>query len=96
MDALGLPSPPASGGNAGIYREPFELFLIQEGRLLDDREFEVWMELFTEDGLYRVPSTSGLVQLRYLCFFAADCIVSHTPSLHEATRSRASALHSCT
>ncbi|MBK18802.1 MAG: hypothetical protein CMM52_08195 [Rhodospirillaceae bacterium] len=59
MDALGLPSAPAAGGIAGVDREPFELFLIHEGRLLDEREFEAWMELFTEDGLYWVPSTSG-------------------------------------
>lgn len=59
MDALGLPTSPASGGIAGIDREQFELFLIHEGRLLDDREFEAWMELFTEDGLYWVPSTPG-------------------------------------
>ena len=37
----------------------FEKFLIHEGRLLDEREFEAWMELFTEDGLYWVPSTQG-------------------------------------
>ena len=43
-------------GVAGIYREPFELFLIYEARLLDDRRFYDWMELFTEDGYYWVPS----------------------------------------
>jgi ethylbenzene dioxygenase beta subunit len=59
MDALGLPTSPVPGGIAGIDREQFELFLIYEARLLDDREFEVWMELFTEDGLYWVPSTQG-------------------------------------
>ena len=26
---------------------------------MDEREFEAWMELFTEDGLYWVPSTQG-------------------------------------
>jgi 3-phenylpropionate/cinnamic acid dioxygenase small subunit len=59
MDALGLPTSPAAGGISGIDREQFELFLIHEARLLDDREFEAWMELFTEDGLYWVPSTQG-------------------------------------
>ncbi|NKB22110.1 MAG: aromatic-ring-hydroxylating dioxygenase subunit beta, partial [Alphaproteobacteria bacterium] len=59
MDALGLPTTPAAGGISGIDREQFEVFLIHEGRLLDDREFEAWMELFTEDGLYWVPSTQG-------------------------------------
>ncbi|MBO39828.1 MAG: hypothetical protein CMM75_11735 [Rhodospirillaceae bacterium] len=57
MDSLILPTTPAAGGIEGIDREPFEKFLIHEGRLLDDRKFEAWMELFTEDGLYWVPST---------------------------------------
>ena len=57
MDGLKLPQSTAPGGVAGIDREQFELFLIHEGRLLDDRRFEEWMELFTEDGLYWIPST---------------------------------------
>ena len=57
MDGLSLPQSTAPGGVAGIDRERFELFLIHEGRLLDDRRFEEWMELFTEDGLYWIPST---------------------------------------
>ena len=59
MDTLFLPTTPTAGGIEGIDREPFEKFLIHEGRLLDEREFEAWMELFTEDGLYWVPSTQG-------------------------------------
>ena len=59
MDTLFLPTTPTVGGIEGIDREPFEKFLIYEGRLLDEREFEAWMELFTEDGLYWVPSTQG-------------------------------------
>jgi 3-phenylpropionate/cinnamic acid dioxygenase small subunit len=59
MDSLGLPTSPAAGGITGIDREQFERFLIHEARLLDDREFEDWMALFTEDGLYWVPSTQG-------------------------------------
>ena len=57
MDGLAIPETTKPGGIAGIDREPFELFLIHEGRLLDDRRFEEWMELFTEDGLYWVPAT---------------------------------------
>ena len=56
MEFPELPPTPSAGGIAGIDREPFELFLIHEGRLLDDREFEAWMDLFTEDGHYWVPS----------------------------------------
>ncbi|MBT5456383.1 MAG: aromatic-ring-hydroxylating dioxygenase subunit beta [Rhodospirillaceae bacterium] len=57
MDGLALPETTRPGGVAGIDREPFELFLIHEGRLLDERRFEDWMALFTDDGLYWVPST---------------------------------------
>ena len=41
---------------AGVDREPFELFLIDEARLLDARRFREWRDLFTEDGYYWVPS----------------------------------------
>ena len=47
MDGLSLPQSTPPGGIAGIDREQFELFLIHEGRLLDDRHFEDWMELDT-------------------------------------------------
>ena len=47
------PAPPAA---AGIDRAPFEEFLIHEARLLDERRFREWMELFTEDGTYWVPA----------------------------------------
>ena len=40
-------------------REAFEVFLIREGRLLDERRFREWMELFTEDGTYWVPAKPG-------------------------------------
>ena len=46
-------------GVPGIDREPFELFLIHEARLLDDRRFRDWMGLFTEDGTYWVPAVPG-------------------------------------
>jgi 3-phenylpropionate/cinnamic acid dioxygenase small subunit len=42
---------------AGIDRAPFEDFLIDEARLLDDRRFRDWMALFAEDGVYWVPAT---------------------------------------
>jgi benzoate/toluate 1,2-dioxygenase beta subunit len=40
-----------------IDREAAEAFLVNEARLLDERRFREWMELFTEDGIYWVPST---------------------------------------
>lgn len=33
-----------------------EEFLFREARLLDERRFEDWLELFAEDGLYWVPA----------------------------------------
>lgn len=33
-----------------------EQFLFMEARLLDQRQFEAWCELFTEDGVYWMPS----------------------------------------
>jgi 3-phenylpropionate/cinnamic acid dioxygenase small subunit len=37
-------------------QQAVERFLYQEARLLDDRNFAQWVDLFTEDGLYWVPS----------------------------------------
>lgn len=56
-DIFTLPDDAPPGGVPGIDRETFELFLIHEARLLDDRRFEDWMALFTDDGLYWVPAT---------------------------------------
>jgi benzoate/toluate 1,2-dioxygenase beta subunit len=39
----------------GLTRQAAEDFLYAEGRLLDERKFEAWMDLFTEDGHYWVP-----------------------------------------
>lgn len=36
-----------------------ELFLFEEARLLDERRFDAWVDLFTEDGFYWVPSEPG-------------------------------------
>jgi 3-phenylpropionate/cinnamic acid dioxygenase small subunit len=41
---------------AGIERAPIEQFLMQEARLLDERLFREWMELFADDGTYWVPA----------------------------------------
>jgi 3-phenylpropionate/cinnamic acid dioxygenase small subunit len=42
--------------NAALARDTFELFLIHEVRLLDERRFRDWMGLFTDDGTYWVPA----------------------------------------
>lgn len=59
MDGLEIPERLIPGGVTGIDREQFEIFLIHEARLLDERKFEDWMELFTKEGIYWVPSTTG-------------------------------------
>jgi 3-phenylpropionate/cinnamic acid dioxygenase small subunit len=41
---------------AGIERASIEQFLMQEARLLDERRFRDWMELFADDGTYWVPA----------------------------------------
>ena len=37
-------------------RSELEQFLIHEARLLDERRFREWMELFADDGTYWVPA----------------------------------------
>jgi len=36
-----------------------EEFLFHEARLLDERRFEEWKDLFTDDGIYWVPTQEG-------------------------------------
>jgi 3-phenylpropionate/cinnamic acid dioxygenase small subunit len=43
----------AADGNS---RAAFEEFIIHEARLLDQRRFRDWLELFTDDGTYWVPA----------------------------------------
>jgi 3-phenylpropionate/cinnamic acid dioxygenase small subunit len=40
----------------GQRRAAFEDFIIHEARLLDERRFREWMELFADDGTYWVPA----------------------------------------
>ena len=40
----------------GVDRAEIEAFLIYEARLLDERRFYDWMDLFTDDAYYWVPS----------------------------------------
>jgi 3-phenylpropionate/cinnamic acid dioxygenase small subunit len=50
---------PAPTAAAGIDRAAVEEFLVHEARLLDERRFHDWMELFAEDGTYWVPAAPG-------------------------------------
>ena len=54
MSAAAHAAAPAAGG--AIDRGAFEEFLIHEARLLDERRFREWMELFADDGTYWVPA----------------------------------------
>ena len=47
---------PMNKALSDVSRETFELFLIHEVRLLDERRFRDWMNLFTDDGTYWVPA----------------------------------------
>lgn len=38
-----------------LSRQEAEEFLYREAALLDDRDFEAWLELFTDDGIYWLP-----------------------------------------
>jgi len=40
-------------------RDEAEAFLYREAQLLDERRFEEWLELFTEDGIYWLPIDDG-------------------------------------
>lgn len=42
--------------SASVDQAAVERFLYQEARLLDERRYEDWVALFTEDGVYWVPS----------------------------------------
>jgi 3-phenylpropionate/cinnamic acid dioxygenase small subunit len=46
-------------GESLIDRPQVEEFLITEARLLDERRFREWMDLFTEDATYWVPAAPG-------------------------------------
>jgi 3-phenylpropionate/cinnamic acid dioxygenase small subunit len=49
-------SQPALDVGSGASLAAIEAFIHNEVRLLDDRRFEEWMELFAEDGHYWVPT----------------------------------------
>ncbi len=47
----------------GLYREVAQ-FLYREARLLDTRDFDRWLNLWTPDGMYWVPHQEGQVNPR--------------------------------
>ena len=44
-------------GGSKYVRQDIEQFLYHEARLLDERRFEDWMNLFAEEGYYWVPAS---------------------------------------
>lgn len=42
-----------------VFVRRVEEFLFHEAGLLDNREFEAWMALFSDDGIYWIPATPG-------------------------------------
>ena len=40
-----------------LSRQDAEEFLYREARLLDERKFEEWLKLFSDDGIYWIPIT---------------------------------------
>ena len=54
-----MPSRALAAAAAGADRAAVEEFLVHEARLLDERRFRDWMELFAEDGTYWVPAAPG-------------------------------------
>jgi len=44
-----------------VFVRRVEEFLFHEARLLDEREFEAWMALFADDGIYWIPATPGQI-----------------------------------
>src|SRR5260370_2543208 len=37
-------------------RQELEAFVLREARLLDERRYAAWLELFAEDGVYWIPT----------------------------------------
>jgi benzoate/toluate 1,2-dioxygenase beta subunit len=40
-------------------KEELEAFVLREARLLDERRYAAWLELFAEDGVYWIPTRLG-------------------------------------
>src|SRR3989442_11175826 len=40
----------------GAMRQELEAFVLREARLLDERRYAAWLELFAQDGVYWIPT----------------------------------------
>ena len=60
-------------------------FVYHEARLLDEKRFEEWYELFTEDGLY--AANTGRCSAA-ATVYARACSAGSTPSHGHTSRSR--------
>jgi 3-phenylpropionate/cinnamic acid dioxygenase small subunit len=53
--------------------EAVQAFLFHENRLLDENRYEEWVDLFSEDGLYWIPSNEFNIDPRtHVCVVYAD------------------------
>ena len=48
-----------AGAGAAVTREDIAAFVYAEARLLDERRYEDWLDLFAEDGRYWIPAEWG-------------------------------------
>ena len=59
---------------ARIGREEAADFLYDEAQLLDERRFEAWLDLFTEDGIYWLPIDETLGPKQHLTLIHDDTL----------------------
>ncbi|MPZ14905.1 MAG: hypothetical protein GEU73_10875 [Chloroflexi bacterium] len=52
-----IPMDPRIDTMSSLSREEAEAFVYQECQLLDERRLDEWLTLFTEDGIYWIPSS---------------------------------------
>jgi benzoate/toluate 1,2-dioxygenase beta subunit len=81
---------------AKLTRQDAEDFLYHEAALLDQRRFEEWLKLFTEDGIYWIPIEDGTDPLLEASILYDDSLMReqriyqllHTPHYAQRPASR--------
>lgn len=67
---------PDSAVDAAALHFDVTRFVLHEARLLDERRFEEWLALFTDDGLYWVPLAHGQTDARtHASLFHEDALL---------------------
>ncbi len=57
-----------------LCREDAEDFLYEEARLIDEGQFEEWLDLFTEDGIYWLPIKADAAPNEHLSLIFDDTL----------------------